>query len=222
MVQHPAQIEMDENRFIKADWSDFYGDVKEEIPEDAPEPLGEPIRITAFVDADHAGNVVTRRSQTGYLIYCNNSPVLWYSKKQNTVEASTFGSEFVAMRACVEAIEGLRFKLRMFGIPIDGPADVMCDNNSVVNSAQRPESVLSKKHLAICYHRVRETVAKGVIRVGKILTDYNLADLFTKPLPTDRRFELLSGIAWMKTSSLRDVELDDKRLNKGRARTTGE
>ena len=126
------------------------------------------------------------------------------------------------MRACVEAIEGLRFKLRMFGIPIDGPADVMCDNNSVVNSAQRPESVLSKKHLAICYHRVRETVAKGVIRVGKILTDYNLADLFTKPLPTDRRFELLSGIAWMKTSSLRDVELDDKRLNKGRARTTGE
>ena len=216
MVQHPVKIDMNDNRFVKADWTDFYGDVKEEIPEDAPEPLGEPIKITAFVDADHAGNVVTRRSQTGYLIFCNNAPILWYSKKQNTVEASTFGSEFVAMRACVEAIEGLRFKLRMFGIPVDGPADVLCDNNSVVNSTQRPESVLSKKHLAICYHKVRETVAKEVIRVGKILTDYNLADLFTKPLPGDRRFQLLSGIAWMREDSLREVEEDDLRLNKGR------
>ena len=217
MIQHPVDIEMNEDRFMQQDWTDFYGDISEEIPEDAPEPLGRPMKITAFVDADHAGNLVTRRSQTGYLIFCNNAPVLWFSKKQSTVEASTFGSEFVAMRAVVEAIEGLRFKLRMFGIPLEGPADVLCDNNSVVNSAQRPESVLSKKHLAICYHKVRESVAKGVIRVGKILTDYNLADLFTKPLPSDRRFELLSGIAWLRKDSLREVELEDVRLNRGRA-----
>jgi len=70
-----------------------------------------------------------------------------------------FGSEFIAARTCLEAIEGLRFKLRMFGIPILGSMDMLCDNNSVVNSAQRPELTLSKKHLSICYHRVREAVA---------------------------------------------------------------
>ena len=58
----------------------------------------------------------------------------------------------------------------------------------------------------------------GIFRVGKILTDYNLADLFTKPLPNDRRFLLLGGMVWMRTKGLREVEKDDARLNKG-ART---
>jgi hypothetical protein len=75
-----------------------------------------------FVDADHAGNLVTRRSQSGILLFVNRAPIVWYSKRQNTVETSTFGSEFVAMCIAVELIESLRYKLRMFGIPIDGPA----------------------------------------------------------------------------------------------------
>jgi len=216
-IFHPSEMYIDEDWFKKADWTNFYGDVKEELPEDMPEALGNPVKMAAWVDSDHAGNLVTRRSQTGYLIFLNQAPIVWYSKKQNTVEASTFGSEFVASRTCLEAIEGLRFKLRMFGIPILGPTDVLCDNNSVVNSAQRPESVLSKKHLSICYHRVREAVAAGTIRVGKIETEKNLSDLCTKPLPTERRNDLLSGIVWMSKKGLRDVEQQDYRLNRGYA-----
>ena len=64
---------------------------------------------------------------------------------------------------CLEAVEALQFKLHMFGIPVEGPTSVMCDNNSVVNNLQHPESVLSKKHLSICYHRACEAVACGVI-----------------------------------------------------------
>ena len=60
------------------------------------------------------------------------------------------GAEFIAACTCLEAVEGLQFKLRMFGIPVEGPTDVMCDNNSVVNNLQHPESVLSKKHLSCC------------------------------------------------------------------------
>ena len=77
-----------------------------------------------FVDADHTGNKGTRRSQTGVLIFLNNAPIDWYSKKQNTVESSTFGSEFIAIRIACDKIESLQYKLRMFGILIDGPADV--------------------------------------------------------------------------------------------------
>ena len=213
-VFHPSRIRLKESRFKTADWTDFYGDVEEELPPDMPELLGEAVKITVYVDADHAGNLVTRRSQTGYVIYVNNAPIIWYSKRQNTVEASTFGSEFIAMRTVVEAVEALRFKLRMFGIPVEGPADVMCDNASVVNSAQRPESVLSKKHLSICYHRTREAVAREIIRVGKIESDKNPADLFTKVLPTSTRYDLLLGLVWMRRDQLRDVEKLDSRLNR--------
>ena len=56
----------------------------------------------------------------GVLIFVNRAPIIWYSKRQNTVESSTFGSEFTAMRTAVDLIEALRYKLRMFGVPIEG------------------------------------------------------------------------------------------------------
>ena len=55
-----------------------------------------------FVDADHAGDLVTRRSRTGFIVFLNNAPIYWSSKKQNSVETSTFGSEFVAMKQATE------------------------------------------------------------------------------------------------------------------------
>jgi hypothetical protein len=112
--------------------------------------------MNVFVDADHASNKITRRSQTGIVIYLDSSPISWFSKAQNTVESSTFGSEFIALRICVEMIEALRYKLRMFGIPIEGPANVFCDNKSVVTNSTVPTSTLKKKHNSIAYHRVKE------------------------------------------------------------------
>ena len=117
-------------------------------------------------------------------MFCNQAPISWFSKQQNMVEASTFGAEFIVAHTCLEAVKGMQLKLRMFGIPVEGPTDVMCDNNSVVNNSQCPESVLSKKHLSICYHHAHEAVVRGVIQVGKIESTCNLAYLFTKTLLT--------------------------------------
>ena len=114
------------------------------------------------------------------MIYINNAPIIWYSKRQNTVETSSFGSEYVALRICVKMIEALRYKLRCFGVPVVGPADILCDNKSVATNSSVPTSVLNKRHNAICYHRVREAQAAGTIRVGWIPGEHNLADLFTK------------------------------------------
>ena len=100
------------------------------------------------------------------------------------------------MRVAKELIVGLRCKLRMFGVPIDGPANVHCDNQGVVKNTSIPESTLSKKHNAINYHTCREAVAAGIMRVAKEPTESNLADLFTKPLSRSRRNELLSCIVW--------------------------
>jgi hypothetical protein len=161
-----------------------------------PKPLGNPVKIHCFADADHAGNLATRRSHTGILIFMNMSPIIWYSKRQNTVESSTFGSEFVALRTAVELIIGLRYKLRMFGVPIEGPANVCCDNQGVVYNSTLPESTLAKKHNAICYHQVREAAAAEIIRVAKEDTSTNLADALTKPLPRESQKELFSRIMY--------------------------
>ena len=73
-----------------------------------PEPLGKLVKITVFCDASHADCLVTRRSTTGILIFVNGTPIRWYSKRQNTVESSTYGSEFVAMRIATEMLLALR------------------------------------------------------------------------------------------------------------------
>ena len=69
---------------------------------------------------------------------CEQSVILWYSKCQNTVETSTFGSEYCAMKIAIDMIEGLRYKLRMMGIPLSGPTSVFCDNQSVVKNMTAP------------------------------------------------------------------------------------
>ena len=91
-------------------FKEIYRDAEESRPHRMPVPRGRAVTTMAFVDASHAANKVTRRSHTGFIIFVNRAPITWFSKRQSTVESSTFSSEFIAMRACVEAIEHLRFK----------------------------------------------------------------------------------------------------------------
>jgi hypothetical protein len=105
------------------------------------------------------------------------------------VEAATFGSKMAALRICKEFIVAMRYKLRMFGIPIEGPANVFCDNHGVVKNTSTPESMLMKKHNAINYHAVREAVAVGILRVGKEDVETNLADLLTKVIVGQKQWD---------------------------------
>jgi hypothetical protein len=194
VVFDPRRVKLDESTFAHGDWTEFYGDVKEEDPPDMPEPLGEPVVMTCFVDANHAGNKVTRRSHTGIIIFLNNAVIQVYSKRQNTVESSTFGSELVAMRIARDLITAMRIKLKCFGVPIDGPANVFGDNEAVYKNTSNPDSTLSKKHNAINYHICREAVAAGIMRVGKEDTHSNIADAFTKLLPYSKKMELLGPL----------------------------
>jgi hypothetical protein len=145
-----------------------------------------------FVDANHARNTETKRSQTGILLFCNKAPTMWFSKRQN----STFGSEFTTMKNAVEMIEALRYKLRMFGVPIEGPTNVFCDNEAVCKNTTRPESTLTKKHHSIAYHRSQEAVAAGTFRVFKEDTLTNLANIFTKTMAARKRENLLDSFTY--------------------------
>ena len=83
----------------------------------------------------------------------------------------------------------------MFGVAINGPDNVFCDNQSVVTNVSIPSSVLNKKHNYIYYHRFLEAHTSGMIRVGWISGEYNKADIGTKTtIPTKRRYMLLNSI----------------------------
>jgi hypothetical protein len=168
------------DRWTQADWSDYYPDAKEEEPVNAPEIRGKPVMMSCFEDADHAGCRDTRRSHTGIIIMINRAPIMWFSKRQSTCEASTFGSELVAARIATEMVKGLRLKLRMMGVEILGPTAMFCDNASVVTQSTRPESALKKKHCVVAYHLIREAQAAGIISMSKEDGKTNLADITTK------------------------------------------
>jgi hypothetical protein len=100
-------------------------------------------------------------------------------------------------------ISALLYKLRMMGIPVVGPAHVFCDNKSVVTNATVPASVLNKRHNAICYHRVREAQAAGIIYVSWIPGQENLADLFTKTTMSGNiRNDIVESIVCNKASPI--------------------
>ena len=84
----------------------------------------------------------------------------------------------------------------MMGIPLDGPTSVLCDNEAVVKNTSIPESMLKKKHNSIAYHRCREAVAAGTVRVAKEASETNLADAFTKSLAGHRLRFLMERILY--------------------------
>ena len=108
----------------------------------------------------------------------------------------TFGSEFLVMRQAVELVQELHFKLRIFGIPLDGLEGIYCDNEAIYKNIVNPDSVLKKKHHSVAYHMCREAVASKIIRVAKEGTKTNMAVLFTKPLSAPRREMLLDKFTY--------------------------
>ena len=192
LVFDPSDPVIDEALFDRRDWSTsefgHLDDGKREYPPNMPVPRGQGFVRRAKVDADHAGDTVTRRSCTGFLIYLNCSLIYWSSKKQGSVESSSFGSEFIAMKQCCEYLRGLEYKLQMTGIPCDGPAYIYGDNQSVLANTTIPESTLKKKNQSIAYHFVREGVSQDEWQTAYVNTHENEADLLTKPLASgDKR-----------------------------------
>ena len=111
LVFDPSYPYISWSDFKNHDWEEFYGPVTEAIPPNAPKPLGKEIDICMFVDSDHARNRTNRRSRTGFMIFINMALVVWFSKRQPTIESSAFGAELVALKDGVETLRKLCYKL---------------------------------------------------------------------------------------------------------------
>ena len=154
----------------------------EELSSRMPVPKGAELPLTVYVDADHGDDRETRRSRTGLIAFLGRTPIMAKSKRQTSVETSTFSAEFNAARTGAETIIGLRFFLRSIGVPVTKPSRMMGDNEGCVTNATAFKSSLQKKHVAISFLRTREAIATGALTFEHVATNENLADVFTKPL----------------------------------------
>jgi hypothetical protein len=163
------------------DWSrTVYGKVSEEIPDDVPKPKGKRVVTTTYKDANLYHDWVSGKAVTGVLHLINGTPIDWTAKKQATVETATYGSEFAAAKTAIQQIIALRITLRYLGIPVAEKSYLFGDNKSVVKSGSVPHSLLHKRHHALAYHFVRESVAAGIIAFHHIPGAINPADILSK------------------------------------------
>jgi hypothetical protein len=189
---------------VTFDWShSVYGDFQEELPPDMPTPRGKPFRTTTYEDANLMHCLVTGRSMTGIIHLVNQTPVQWFCKKQNVVETATYGSEFMAARQATEQIMDLRYTLRMMGIPLDGPSWMFGDNQGVITSSTIPHSNLNKRHNALSYHRVRSTIAAGIIYFVHIAGTINPSDILTKFLSWAKFWPLVQPFLFWKGETIK-------------------
>jgi hypothetical protein len=163
------------------DWSlSVYGDVKEIIPMDIPEPKGKYVTLSHYFNANLYHDMLTGRSVTAILHFLNQTSMDWYSRKQATVETATFGSEFIAARTTIDQIIDLRTTLRYLGIPIQEKSYIFGDNKTVINASSTPHAKLHKRHNALSFHHVREAVASKYVTIFHLPGEYNPADILSK------------------------------------------
>ena len=170
----------------------IYGNVLEEIPKGAPEPLGKSVTTTTFLNANLLYDLITGRSVTVVLHFFNLTPGNWYSKRQATVENATYGSEFVATKTATEQIVDIRQTLRYLGVPIKSKTYMFGDNKkSVVTSCTVPHSLLSKRHNILSYHRVREAIAAKMLVFHWCDSSQNKSDILSKHWEFSKGFHII-------------------------------
>ena len=170
---------------FKEDFGNQYCYFEEEIDPRFPEPLMKELPISIFCDADHGHDKTTGRSITGIIGFVGSTPIIWSSKRQASVQTSTYGAEFTALKKGVEDAINLRYYLRSMGVKVVEPSYIYMDNLGVILNSTNPGSTLNKKMVALAYHFVREHIANDVVLVRKIASEDNYADAFTKGLSSN-------------------------------------
>ena len=146
-----------------------------------PKSFDGKIEIRAFVDSDWAGCVDTRRSTIGFIIQIAGGPVSWKSKTIKTIAQSSCEAEFMGLTEVCRELMWLCNFLEEIGIAFHTPK-IYCDSQAAIYWSEDPIEHSRNKHMEVKYYYVRDCVAQDKVRIFKILTTYQCADLLTKPL----------------------------------------
>jgi hypothetical protein len=200
------------------DWSlSVYGDVKEIIATDIPEPKGKYVTLSHYFDANLYHDMLTGRSVTTILHFLNQTLMDWYSKKQATVKTATFGSEFIAARTTIDQIVDLRTTLCYLGVPIREKSYVFGDNKTIIDASLTPHAKLHKRHNALSFHHVREAVASKYVTIFHVLGAYNPANILSKHWAYALVWQTMNALLFAHgdTWDLLDDECGEEKLSRG-------
>ncbi|CAA7043509.1 unnamed protein product [Microthlaspi erraticum] len=149
--------------------------------------------LAGYCDADWAGCADDRKSTSGGCFFLGNNLIAWLSKKQNSVSLSTAEAEYIALGSCCTQLIWMRQMSADYGME-SGPFLVYCDNKSAIDISKNPVQHSRTKHIDIRHHFVRELVEEKQVVLEHVVTDLQLADLFTKPLDFNRFVTLRNSI----------------------------
>jgi hypothetical protein len=163
------------------DWEhSVYGNPTEDVPADAPPPLGKQIILSHYFDANLMYGVLSGKAVTGVVHFYNKTPVDWYCKKQSTTEMATYGSRFLACQTNFEQIIDHCQYVWYLGAPVYEKDYAWGDNDAMINSATIPDAKLHKRHNILSFHFVRSLIACGYINLQHLKSKCNIADILTK------------------------------------------
>ena len=150
--------------------------------------------MSAFTDADWAGNPNDRRSTSGLLVFLGHNPITWSAKKQLTVSCSSTEAEYRALASASVKVCWLQVLPQDLGIFISDPPILWCDNVSALATASNPVFYARIKHIEVDFHFIRERMLRKDLQVKFVSTIDQLADIFTKGLSSPRFHELQSKL----------------------------
>ena len=153
-----------------------------------------PISLSTFFDVDWAGDPNDRRSTSGPLVYLGHNHITWSAKKQLTISRSSTEAEYRAFVSASAELCWLRTLVKDLGIYLYDPPILWCDNVSALNIASNPVFHARTKHIEVDFHFIRERVIRKDLQVKFVSTVDQLADIFTKGLPSPRFQDLQSKL----------------------------
>jgi len=138
--------------------------------------------LDCFVDADWAGDKTDRKSTTGYVIRLFGNVIYWKSRKQGSVTKSSTAAEYVALSELVSEVIVIKNVLLEFKVNIDKPISIYEDNSGAISIAKFGNLTKNSKYIEVHFHFVNESYEKGIIKIVKVNSEENLADILTKAL----------------------------------------
>nr|GEY81830.1 hypothetical protein [Tanacetum cinerariifolium] len=166
---------------------------------------GSSFGLTAFSDVDHAGCIDTRKSTSRGIQFLGDKLVSWMSKKQDCATMSSAEAEYVALSASCAQVIWMRTQLQDYGLNYNN-IPLYCDSQSVIAISCNPVQHSCTKHIHTRYHFIKEQYENGIIELYFVITEYQLANMFTKALPEDK-FKYLVKRIGMRCLSPAELEV---------------
>lgn len=160
--------------------------------------------LWAFTDSDWAEDKVNRKSNSGFVCFLSNSPVMWKSKKQTIVATSSAEAEYIALSSGAKEVIWIKRMIESFGLKQEKPTKMYSDSMSAIAMVTKPKSGSKSKHIDTKFHHVKDLVSNKVIELQYVPTERNVADVLTKPLGKNKMKQFRELLGFTKNSEIEE------------------